>query len=124
MSRTDLSYLQEHQFQWRVTDKGGNVENVDRTKWQEPGGLWQAEVDLGLSQLLRLGGSGQGKGLVTGELKWGKLGSGTNIPGSSGMLTGRGSWSCPTLKNTRPRPLSASVGCFSSVLCLQGVSTC
>ena len=52
------------------------------------------------------------------ELKWGKLGLGTNIPGSSGVLTGRGSWNCPTLKNTQPRPLSASVA--ASQVC----STC
>lgn len=89
MSRTGLSFLQEHQFQWRVTDKGGNVENLDRTKWQEPGDLWRAEVDSGLSQLPHLGGPRQSKGSVTGELNWGKLGSGTDIPSSSGVLTGR-----------------------------------
>lgn len=54
-----MSFLQEHQFQWRVTDKGGNVENLNRTKWQEPGDLWRAEVDSGLSQFLYLGGPGQ-----------------------------------------------------------------
>ena len=47
--------------------QGRNVVNVGRTKWQEPGDLWRAEVDSGLSQLPHLGGPGQSKGLVAGS---------------------------------------------------------
>lgn len=121
VSRTDLSYLQEHQFQWRVTDKGGNVENVDRTKWQEPGRPLAGRGRLRVVSALALGRIRAGaKVWVTGELKWGKLGSGTNIPCPSGMLTER-ELELPHLKNTLAYgPLSASVGCFSSVLCLVG----